>query len=401
MLPTLAWLDFDGAERERTQRILALFDERETRDELGLGAIRDSISDHLFPGTSTIQTRLRYLFFVPWIYQELEKRHTSSVEVSAQAREMELDLTAPLLKAHGADAGVFGRVAKERLKRLPSSVYWAALRQYGICRYSGSREDYHHDFERLWRRQVKRKDEKEDGSAVSESTWHPKLPSRPANFPQDLKFKLTQQEAKFFRHCLEAKCPGSLLMFLAWNCSPADVDFPWEHPEYAAFPEAHKELLIHARYFSEMMHGAAILYNWMLAEAVPDDQRASDYESMFDKWMDGIRALRTSVRDWNLHRFWEVVRHPNHAITMTARQFVHSWITLYLNKESDLGKTPDARKLIRNRETLLKGARSRFMSRSALEQWLSGGGAGLNKIGFRWNNANQFLLDLWEGLQQQ
>src|ERR1035441_2136970 len=33
------------------------------------------------------------------------------------------------LKAHGADAGVFGRVARERLKRLPSSVHWTAPRR--------------------------------------------------------------------------------------------------------------------------------------------------------------------------------------------------------------------------------------------------------------------------------
>ena len=53
---SLAWIDFAEAERQRSQRIMALFQERETRDELGLGGIRDSIADHLFPGTSTIQT---------------------------------------------------------------------------------------------------------------------------------------------------------------------------------------------------------------------------------------------------------------------------------------------------------------------------------------------------------
>ena len=40
----LAWIDFDEAERQRAQRIMALFQERETRDELGLGGIRDSIA---------------------------------------------------------------------------------------------------------------------------------------------------------------------------------------------------------------------------------------------------------------------------------------------------------------------------------------------------------------------
>jgi Family of unknown function (DUF6361)/Bacterial conjugation TrbI-like protein len=60
-MSSLAWIDFDEAERQRAQRIMALFQERESRDELGLGAIRDSIADHLFPGTSTIQTRLRFV----------------------------------------------------------------------------------------------------------------------------------------------------------------------------------------------------------------------------------------------------------------------------------------------------------------------------------------------------
>ena len=41
-----AWIDFDEAERQRAQRIMALFQERESRDELGLGpsAIRSRIT---------------------------------------------------------------------------------------------------------------------------------------------------------------------------------------------------------------------------------------------------------------------------------------------------------------------------------------------------------------------
>ncbi len=59
MPSSLAWLD--ASARERTKRILALFQERGTQDQLGLGGIRDSFADLFFPGTSTIQTRLRYL----------------------------------------------------------------------------------------------------------------------------------------------------------------------------------------------------------------------------------------------------------------------------------------------------------------------------------------------------
>lgn len=42
-MSSLAWIDFDEAERQRAQRIMELFQERETRDELGLGGIRVSI----------------------------------------------------------------------------------------------------------------------------------------------------------------------------------------------------------------------------------------------------------------------------------------------------------------------------------------------------------------------
>jgi hypothetical protein len=67
MAASLTWIDHDAKARERSLRILSLF-KTTTRDELGLGAIRDSFADQLFPGTSTIQTRLRYMLFVPWIY---------------------------------------------------------------------------------------------------------------------------------------------------------------------------------------------------------------------------------------------------------------------------------------------------------------------------------------------
>ena len=33
---------------------------------MGLGSLRDALSDALFPGTSYLQTRLRYVLFVPW-----------------------------------------------------------------------------------------------------------------------------------------------------------------------------------------------------------------------------------------------------------------------------------------------------------------------------------------------
>ena len=54
-----AWIEIDQAESQRAKRILALIQERESRDELGLDAIRNSIANDLFPRSTTIQNRLQ------------------------------------------------------------------------------------------------------------------------------------------------------------------------------------------------------------------------------------------------------------------------------------------------------------------------------------------------------
>ena len=68
MESSLTWLDFSERERRRALEVIDQFREESTRDELGIGSIRDAIADLLFPGTSTVQTRARYFLFIPWLY---------------------------------------------------------------------------------------------------------------------------------------------------------------------------------------------------------------------------------------------------------------------------------------------------------------------------------------------
>jgi len=122
MPSSLTWIDHDATARERSLRILALFQEKESRDELGLGGIRDSFADRLFPGTSTIQTRLRYMLFVPWMYRALEEKRTSPGEFARRADTAERDLIDTMRNVDDREAGVFGGRSGRQLKRLPSSV---------------------------------------------------------------------------------------------------------------------------------------------------------------------------------------------------------------------------------------------------------------------------------------
>jgi hypothetical protein len=88
--PFLGWLDYDERDAQRMREVFAAFDDKDTIDSLGLGVIRDSISDQLFPGISTIQTRARYFLVVPWVCQILEAEHVPPNRFTARLREPEV-----------------------------------------------------------------------------------------------------------------------------------------------------------------------------------------------------------------------------------------------------------------------------------------------------------------------
>ena len=101
-----------------------------TLDEMSLGSLRDTMSAALFPGTSYIQTRLRYVLFVPWIYQRLADKRVSSADVEQAARNAEVDLIRPLERSEDTD-GIIGVVACDALVRLPSTLHRSALTRCG------------------------------------------------------------------------------------------------------------------------------------------------------------------------------------------------------------------------------------------------------------------------------
>ncbi len=288
MPSSLTWVDHDIEARERSIRILALFREKDSRDELGLGAIRDSFSDVLFPGTSTIQTRMRYMLFVPWIYIHLEEKRLHPPTFAVKARQIETALMEPLLKDPD-HAGVFGSVAGNSLKRLPSSVYWNGLGEWGIRRITCSQDEYHRNVNQIYRQrdEAKKRREDDDLSEPEETIWHPGIPPPPENFPgtiQSLNFQLSLEEAGFLLDRLIKSNPESLLAYLANNCRPADCDFPWQHPDRASFKPNHRKILDYAEFFSNIMQGAAFLYNLMLAEIDERTELEEEHRNNLSQW---------------------------------------------------------------------------------------------------------------------
>jgi hypothetical protein len=396
MPSSLTWLDHDHSARDRSLRILALFKEKESRDELGIGGIRDAIADRLFPGTSTIQTRLRYMLLIPWIYERLEKRQIKGANFPAQARQNELALVKPLLDER--EAGVFGAQSGSGLKRLPSSVYWSGLGSWGIRRFVGSQQEYHQAVDGLYRRRARlrpglddRRDPEDHHADPASQSWHPKLPAPPEGFPGQLDLKVTPDEAIFLTERITASCTDSLLAWLVLHARPADVVEPWLHPQFSDFPQPMQELLQHARLFADMVEGAARLYNLMLAELAENASRREAHRQALAEWAQGLDT--TALAHWSLDAFWHQTEGFGHTITSTTKSFVETWVERARAGAAEIADDEAARSLVRHREIALKGARSRFVNRGALAQW--SGNAGVRRLVYRWPTVRTLLDDLF------
>lgn len=165
LLPSvIGWLDQSEEQQRKMREVIALFAEAGTVDDIGIGIVCDAFSDQLIPGLSTVQTRIRYFLFVPWVYQRLEaERIRRETNAERKAREWQLDLMESLLRG-GAGEGVTGRVAGRSLKQLPSFIYWSGLRSFGIRTFVGTRQDYFRSIGRLIDAERRHRAEGEDAT---------------------------------------------------------------------------------------------------------------------------------------------------------------------------------------------------------------------------------------------
>ncbi len=388
-MSSLAWIDFDEAERQRAQRIMALFQERESRDELGLGAIRDSIAGHLFPGTSTIQTRLRYMLFIPWILRQVEERDGTVSQLSTEGRRMEIRLS-DALKAGGETSGVIGRDAGARLQRLPSSVYWAGLGAWGIRQFPGSRETYYAALPAVRLRRQHSDAAAEGFENLQSSCWHPGLPPAPADLLETASFSLTGDEAQFIRDRLLASARTSLLTWLAGQSENARCAYIWQHPALGDFPIKERRLVQHAQIFSGVIHGASLLYNLQLAELRAREDWIELYRARLAQWVAELNGPHLAA--WSLGDFWHEVSHPAHAIRPELLRFVQDWVTLARMGAASIPDSKAARALVRDRERQLKKSQSRFVNHAVRDRW--SGAAGADRLSFRWGQTHSHLEDL-------
>ena len=396
---TLTWLDLTASDRDRMRQVLDMFKEQGTVDEMGLGSLRDAISESLFPGTSTIQTRLRYVLFVPWIYRQLEVRKTAASNVPTQLRKAELDLIGPLLE-QGRSQGVIGERARGSLARQPSSVYWTALVRWGLFLHERPQGWYHTHFTALLRSPPAEETTDDLGvMRAGQTNWHPRLPDPPPDFPYEASFDLTREEAAFLQGRLEERCAGSLLAWMAREGSDAPTDGCFWADSAATRAQAGlRDVIELARRFSLHVEGMPLLYNLLLAERRDelhggDEELIDQYRKEIDEW-----AQKEVAEDvYEPCELWSFAASHQVGVRRLQREFVEAWST----RLHDLGPAAIAddrtlRVLIENREQQLKGPRARLQNPARLLDW--SGRVGVGRMNFRWHRVGRMLQDLHEGL---
>ncbi len=355
----------------------------------------------LSPGTSTIQTRLRYFIFLPWIFLRLEQQRVPPAEFAQRLRDTEAKLIQQL-RHLGSNQGVIGFAAGRDLKRFPSEAYWGGLGAWGLRRLDLSLPEYGKRVAAIGRLRPERDD---DGNASlrAVSMWAP-MPEAPPRFlDEPATFELTEEEAQLLVDQIRQHQPSSLLASLCGNpAQVTDAAFPWDVPT-EGLSERLRETLHHARCFSELTVGPQHVYNVLLARRARaefgwDTHDLEDRElDALERWVELIADRHDELRTWvdTLPEFWAVLAQVD-SVGIPTRDFVSDMVTRAVTNPAGLVDDPVVETKIRDREIRLKSKRARLAHRSALENWNQVPFGG--QLNYRWPITRSYLTDLAAGL---
>ncbi len=406
-MSTLSWLDSSERERRSVLDLVSALNEPGTLDELGIGSIRDTIADKLFPGTSTIQTRARYFLFVPWILQMVERGSPRGAE--DRARRLQMQLRDALIMAHVSnEPGVIGVAAGAALQRWPLDIYWLGMARWGIRRYPGTIPSYFASFRRPspWRLLDRALDEPVEGrrDEASDSTpgnWS-QIPPMPDGFPEVASFILSPDESRYLRERIVLTHPVSFLAHILQTGQGVDIysaTSPWDHSTAHVAPASVQEWLRDARLFSLVHQGAVLLYNLMLARMLDSEENIDEYATGLAAWSEHLANAGAVLEHWDRASMWERLLGINPRIRARTREFADHWYELASRKNGgSVGDSTGAQRLIREREHALKGSRARLTYAEARDR--RRGFPTSARLEFRWTQVRRITSDIMSALEQ-
>ncbi|HIP26137.1 MAG TPA: hypothetical protein EYG80_00590 [Flavobacteriaceae bacterium] len=367
----LFWAVMDESQKQKTEEILATFD-KDSKDEMGLMNITISLSSLMFPGTSVLHTRLRYIYLVGWIFLEALKSKKEFTTELLHKKEKELRKILQEKKKEDKEAfvGILGSTKivdndgdGEELSQPPFSVYFNLLKEWKII--------------------------KDDNLSVSElykESFCPKFIEiiEDDSFRNDT-FELIESEKEY----IVKKIPKSILSTIFDSNIELEqkqhfVDFDIELIQ----KDAQRKLFKYAQNFSLLMWGTMLYYNYYLGN------ESDDLKKRLDIWKERVKDVVDS--DWKPSKTLDYVTDK---INSSQIEFISKWYEYVKQNKDNLNlENPEEinKKSIEifltNREQHLKGNRSRLLKKQKGDI-LEESKFGISPIQYRWSNIVRFKKD--------
>ncbi len=396
----LGWIDYSLEHRNKVMTVLHALTAPGAVDELGIGQIRDGFANQLFPGTSTIQTRAKYFFIVPYLLMELErKRYLTPKSFLQKLSDMELDLIETLKK--NGETGVIGETAGRGLKRKPSSIYWNGLRTFGMFRYPHlSLDDYVRATCAANKEMTEQKamgkrtddDQAQDDpdayqGPVPGGFWRCPLP--PEDWKEKISIHLSTEEAAYLKDRINKspKTKDSLLTYLANQ----DLETIQKTQHFEALgevfdlPDSIRKVYDMAVRFSDFIYGATLRYNVILSE-----RENKKVLQEWDFWCQSPFAAQ-SFADYEPTEALDYLKISNYPL----RRFLKRWHQTYLS-----GNINAVDELIVSRETEIKSRKRAKLKNPSLYAYREGQGMLGSKLEYRYRNAKDILIDIYKGWEE-
>jgi hypothetical protein len=127
----------------------------------------------------------------------------------------------------------------------------------------------------------------------------------------------------------------------------------------------------------------------------------SSYEDDLEEWSDYLHSRKDDLDRWDYRRrFWEILSDQGARVSWQTWRFIVTWLQMALSSERARKIAGDeyARRLIHERERLLKRNLSRLDNPEALARW--SGDAGTGRLRYRWRPAEKIISDILLGLRR-
>jgi hypothetical protein len=404
-MASIGWIDFSKNDKNRVGSVLDLLTPEGMVDELGMGTIRDALANQIFPGISTIQTRAKYFFIVPYIlydYQALksaQRKNKTPVQYLEQ-REYEIMWELAERYEYKEGEGVIGisKRKPQKIVRRPSAIYWNGLHTFQFIHTNGLAADVflnravNPSVESLLSNVDSGDDNQgDDADAEHENLFRLKVPPKP-NWSVDLRLDLDATEADFFHDRILSVCKGKLIAEILqredlWKIFEQAKNFT----QFAAaamscsLPGEIEKMVVLAHDFSEMLYGAHLAYNCLLQKR---GFNSNEFEDEFRTWSEGIGNNMLDYSRFNPDMLFSYAT----STRPTTMQFVREWWKLTQVGFKDM---TNRNTLIEQQEAMVKGGKARLrwnkMDDVEEDRWL-----GLTHFEYRFFQARRILGDIHE-----